>query len=46
VARIAAKFGGGGHANAAGFSVEAALPELKDKMVELIETTPGLCEMN
>lgn len=46
VARIAAEFGGGGHANAAGFSVEAALPELKDKMVELIETTPGLCEMN
>jgi phosphoesterase RecJ-like protein len=46
VARIAARFGGGGHANAAGFSVEAALPELKDKIVELIETTPGLCEMN
>ncbi len=46
VARIAARFGGGGHANAAGFSVEAALPELKDKIIELIETTPGLCEMN
>ena len=46
VARIAAQFGGGGHANAAGFSVEAALPELKNKMIELSETTPGLCDIN
>lgn len=46
VARIAAQFGGGGHASAAGFSVEAALPELKNKMIELSETTPGLCDIN
>lgn len=46
VARIAAQFGGGGHANAAGFSVEAALPDLKNKMIELSETTPGLCDIN
>ncbi len=46
VARLAATFGGGGHANAAGFSVEAALPELKEKMMELSETAPGLCNIN
>ncbi|MEJ2155944.1 MAG: bifunctional oligoribonuclease/PAP phosphatase NrnA [Desulfobacteraceae bacterium] len=46
VALIAAQFGGGGHANAAGFSVEATLDDLKHKIVELSESTPGLCEMN
>jgi phosphoesterase RecJ-like protein len=46
VALIAAQFGGGGHVNAAGFSVEATLADLKHKIVELSETTPGLCEMN
>jgi phosphoesterase RecJ-like protein len=46
VALIAAQFGGGGHANAAGFSVEAALSDLKEKIIELSEITPGLCEMN
>lgn len=46
VALIAAQFGGGGHTNAAGFSVEATLSDLKDKIVELSETTPGLCGMN
>ncbi len=46
VALIAAQFGGGGHASAAGFSVEAALSDLKYKIIELSETTPGLCEMN
>jgi bifunctional oligoribonuclease and PAP phosphatase NrnA len=46
VARFAAQFGGGGHASAAGFSVEAALPELKHKMIELSESTPGLCDIN
>jgi phosphoesterase RecJ-like protein len=46
VALIAAQFGGGGHANAAGFSVEATLADLKHKIVELAETTPSLCEMN
>jgi len=46
VALIAAQFGGGGHANAAGFSVEAALSDLKNKIFELSESAPGLCEMN
>lgn len=46
VALIAAQFGGGGHANAAGFSVEATLSDLKEKIIELSEITPGLCEMN
>lgn len=46
VANIAAFFGGGGHASAAGFSVEATLPELKDKIVELSEKAPGICEVN
>lgn len=46
VAMIAAEFGGGGHANAAGFSVEATLSDLKNKIFELSETTPGLCKMN
>lgn len=46
VALIAAEFGGGGHANAAGFSVEATLSDLKNKIFELSKTTPGLCKMN
>lgn len=46
VALIAANFGGGGHANAAGFSVEASLPDLKNKLFEVSESTPGLCEVN
>ncbi len=46
VAHIASFFGGGGHANAAGFSAEATLPELKDKIVELSEKAPGICEVN
>ncbi len=46
VAGIAAKFGGGGHANAAGFSVTSTLADIKAKMYELSETTPGLCHMN
>jgi phosphoesterase RecJ-like protein len=46
VADIAAKFGGGGHANAAGFSVLSTLAEIKTKMFQISETTPGLCEVN
>ncbi len=46
VAGIAAKFGGGGHANAAGFSVVSTLAEIKAKMFEISETTPGLCAVN
>ena len=46
VADIAAKFGGGGHANAAGFSVVSTLTGIKAKMFEISETTLGLCEVN
>jgi len=46
VAGIAAKFGGGGHANAAGFSAVSTIAEIKSKMFEISETTPGLCEIN
>ena len=46
VAGIAAHFGGGGHANAAGFSLVASLREIKAKMFEISETTPGLCQVN
>jgi phosphoesterase RecJ-like protein len=46
VAHIAAYFGGGGHANAAGFSAEATLPELKNKIVQLSENAPDACNIN
>lgn len=35
VAAIAARFGGGGHFSAAGFNVEATLPEIKEQILEL-----------
>jgi phosphoesterase RecJ-like protein len=35
VAKIAAKFGGGGHASAAGFQIESTLVALKTKIIEL-----------
>jgi phosphoesterase RecJ-like protein len=37
VARIAEKFGGGGHASAAGFQIESTLVALKTKIIELAE---------
>lgn len=37
VSMIAAAFGGGGHQNAAGFSIEATLAELKSEIVKLFE---------
>ena len=43
VSKIAAAYGGGGHASAAGFSVDAGLAELKDQIFHLSETVPGLC---
>jgi phosphoesterase RecJ-like protein len=46
VADIAAGFGGGGHANAAGFSVVSTLAEIKAKMYEISETTPELWTVN
>ena len=37
VAKIAGKFGGGGHASAAGFQIESTLVALKSKIIELAE---------
>ena len=37
VAKIAGKFGGGGHASAAGFQIESTLMALKTKIIELAE---------
>ena len=37
VAKIAGKFGGGGHASAAGFQIESTLVALKTKIIELAE---------
>jgi bifunctional oligoribonuclease and PAP phosphatase NrnA len=46
VADIAARFGGGGHANAAGFSVVSTLAEIKTMMYEISETAPELWVVN
>ena len=46
VAKIASSYGGGGHASAAGFSVTSTLAGLKARILNLSETTPGLCEIN
>lgn len=46
VADIAAGFGGGGHAGAAGFSADKRLAELKQELFQLSRTTPGLCDIN
>ncbi len=46
VARIASEFGGGGHAAAAGFSIDATLPELKKKIISLSEKLSNLCVLN
>lgn len=37
VARIAASFGGGGHASASGFSIQAPLADIKDRIISLAE---------
>lgn len=46
VADIAARYGGGGHASASGFSAETTLGELKTRLMALAETVPGLCAAN
>ncbi len=46
VAKIAARYGGGGHAGAAGFSIETSLAGLKAELMELADTIPDLCETN
>ena len=45
VAKIAAQFGGGGHAGAAGFSIETTLADLKDQLMNLSEAFSNVCEM-
>ncbi len=37
VAKIASKFGGGGHSSAAGFQIESTLLALKEKIIQLAE---------
>ncbi|MBI5896041.1 MAG: hypothetical protein HZB24_08575, partial [Desulfobacterales bacterium] len=46
VAQIASQFGGGGHASASGFSVEAPLSELKTRLMRLAETIADECDPN
>lgn len=46
VAQIASQFGGGGHAGAAGFSVETSLAGIRMQLMELAETIPDPCEIN
>ncbi|WP_319405824.1 DHH family phosphoesterase [uncultured Desulfosarcina sp.] len=46
VSRIALDFGGGGHAGAAGFSVESSLAELKKTIYSLSEGIRGTCHLN
>jgi phosphoesterase RecJ-like protein len=46
VASIAARFGGGGHAGAAGFSAQMPLVELKEKIFDFSKMIPGLCSTN
>jgi bifunctional oligoribonuclease and PAP phosphatase NrnA len=46
VSRIAAQFGGGGHAGAAGFSSRMPLAELKNRIFEFSKTIPEICNKN
>ena len=46
VSRIASDFGGGGHAGAAGFSVESSLAELKQTIYNLSNGFGGTCYLN
>ncbi|MDA8140162.1 MAG: bifunctional oligoribonuclease/PAP phosphatase NrnA [Desulfobacteraceae bacterium] len=43
VAAIAARFGGGGHAGASGFTIESTLTELKAQLMALADTFDGVC---
>jgi len=46
VAKIAARYGGGGHASASGFSVTTTLKDLKAQLMELAKTIPDICVPN
>ena len=45
VAKIAAQFGGGGHAEAAGFSIDTTLADLKKQLMTLSEVFSDACEV-
>lgn len=44
VAAIAARYGGGGHAGASGFSIETTLTDLKAQLMALADDMDSLCE--
>ncbi len=46
VSQLAAQHGGGGHASAAGFSVESPLSELKVELMKFAETIAEKCDPN
>lgn len=46
VARIATRFGGGGHASAAGFSAESSLADLKRTLYNLCDDFSEACRLN
>jgi bifunctional oligoribonuclease and PAP phosphatase NrnA len=46
VAEIAMSFGGGGHANASGFSIESTLKELKTTILDLSNRIPEPCKLH
>lgn len=46
VAKIASQYGGGGHAGAAGFSVESSLAGIRMQLMVLAEAIPDSCKTN
>jgi phosphoesterase RecJ-like protein len=46
VSKIAARYGGGGHFSASGFSARTTLTKLRDEMMRLSESIPNLCALN
>lgn len=46
VAKIASRYGGGGHASASGFSITATLQGLKAELVALADAIPESCGVN
>ena len=46
VSKIAARYGGGGHFSASGFSTCTTLPKLRNEIMQLSESIPDLCTTN
>lgn len=44
VAAIAARYGGGGHAGASGFTIEATVTDLKAQLMTLADTMDSICK--